>query len=340
MKAIVFHGFGDPSVLKYESVEVPMLSSHEVLVRVRACALNHLDIWVREGLGDVSKPHILGSDVSGVIEAVGSEMKDLEKGQSVLISPGISCGYCEACLTGRDHLCPRYTILGKGIWGGYAEFVKVPRQNILPYPQNLSFEEAACMPLTYLTAWQMLVQKAKIKPGDWVLVLAAGSGIGVAAIQIANLFGARVIATASNKTKLQKAQRLGAEFAINYLEKDFSKEVKDITKGRGVDLVVEHTGAQTWEKSILSAKWGGTIVTCGATSGSEGKTNLAHVYFRQIQILGSTMGSKGTLFEILRHIEAGKLKPVVDKVFPLKEAAQAHQKMMLREQFGKLVLVP
>ncbi|OGQ15592.1 MAG: alcohol dehydrogenase [Deltaproteobacteria bacterium RIFCSPHIGHO2_02_FULL_40_11] len=340
MKAIVFHQPGGVDVLKYEDVDVPRLGSKEVLIQVKACALNHLDIWVRGGLGSLPMPHVLGSDVSGVIEDTGSEVLDLKKGEPILVSPGMSCGVCERCLQGKDNLCPKYTILGKGIWGGYAQFVKVPRQNILPYPKNLKFEEAACMPLTFLTAWQMLVEKAKVKLGDTVLVLAAGSGIGVAAIQIARLFGATVIATASMDEKLQKAKELGAEHCINYAKEDFLKEVKKITEGRGVDIVVEHTGAQTWEKSILSAKWGGTIVTCGATSGDFGKTDLRHVYFRQLQILGSTMGSKGALFEIIRHIESGHLKPVLDEVLPLKEAARAHQKMESRQQFGKIVLVP
>ena len=340
MKAIVFHTPGGVKNLSYEEVAEPSLSAHDVLIKVKACALNHLDIWVREGMGKLPMPHVLGSDVSGVVERVGSEVQDVQKGGSVLVSPGLSCGVCAQCLKGDDNLCPKYTILGKGVWGGYAQYVKIPRQNCLPYPKNLSFEEAACMPLTFLTAWQMLVKKAHVKPGDWVLVLAAGSGIGVSAIQIAKLFGATVIATASSDQKLKKAQELGADYTINYEKKDFQEEVKKITQDRGVDIVVEHTGAQTWEKSLLSVKWGGTIVTCGATSGHEGKTDLRHVYFRQIKILGSTMGRKGDLFDILKFIEQGKLKPVMDEVLPLKEAQKAHEKMASRSQFGKLVLVP
>ncbi|MBI2646304.1 MAG: alcohol dehydrogenase catalytic domain-containing protein, partial [Deltaproteobacteria bacterium] len=264
MKAVVFHKPGGIENLSYEELAEPTLSARDVLIKVKACALNHLDIWVREGMGKLPMPHILGSDVSGVIEKVGSEVQDVQTGGSVLVSPGFSCGVCSNCLKGDDNLCPKYTILGKGVWGGYAQYVKVPRQNLLPYPKNLKFEEAASMPLTFLTVWQMLVKKAQVKPGDWVLVLAAGSGIGVAAIQIARLFGATVIATASSDEKLKKAQELGAEFLINYSVQDFYEEVKKITNDRGVDIVVEHTGAQTWEKSLLSAKWGGTIVTCGA----------------------------------------------------------------------------
>ncbi|MBI3019013.1 MAG: zinc-binding dehydrogenase [Deltaproteobacteria bacterium] len=340
MKAVVFHKPGGVENLKYEDIAEPSLSSRDVLVKVKACAMNHLDIWVREGLGKPPMPHVLGSDVSGVIESVGSEVCDVKTGGSVLVSPGLSCGVCANCLKGDDNLCPKYTILGKGVWGGYAQYVKVPRQNLLPYPKSLSFEEAASMPLTFLTVWQMLVKKAQVKPGDWVLVLAAGSGIGVAAIQIARLFGATVIATASSEEKLKKAQELGADYTLQYEKKDFYEEVKKITNDRGVDIVVEHTGAQTWEKSLLSAKWGGTIVTCGATSGSEGKTDLRHVYFRQLKILGSTMGSKGDLFDILKFIEQGKLKSVIDEVMPLKDAQRGHEKMASRAQFGKIVLVP
>ncbi len=340
MKAIVFHKPGGVENLKYEDVEVPKLSSRDVLVKVKACAMNHLDLWVREGLHKLSFPHILGSDISGVIEECGSEVKDLKKGTKVLVAPGLSCRVCEACLKGQDNFCPKYTILGKTVWGGYAEYVKVPRVNIFPLPKNLKFEEAAAMPLTFLTSWQMLVERGKVKMGDTVLVLAAGSGVGVAAIQIAKLLGATVIATASSEVKLKKATDLGADFAINYSKKDFLEEVKKITNGKGVDIVFEHTGAQTWEKSILCAKWGGTIVTCGATSGHEGKTDLRHVYYRQLSILGSTMGSQGDLYEIIRWCEAGKLKPVVDVILPLDEAKKGHERMASQDQFGKIVLVP
>lgn len=340
MKAIVIHEFGGVEKLKYEEIEVPTLHSHEVLIQVKACAMNHLDVWVRQGLLEIPMPHILGSDVSGVISQVGTEIKDFKVGDSVFISPGTSCGACENCLKGDDNVCVEYGIIGKNSWGGYAEYLKVSRQNILPMPQNLNFEEAASMPLTFLTAWEMLVRKARIKPGDWVLVLAVGSGVGVAAVQIAKLFGAMVIATASTEEKLKKAKDLGADYLINYQENDFLEGVKKITHKRGVDIVVEHTGEATWEKSLHCARWGGTIVTCGATTGSNGKTDLRHVFFRQLKILGSTMGRKGDLYEISRWIQQGRFKPVIDEVIPLKEARRGHLKMESRSQFGKIVLVP
>ncbi len=340
MKAVVIHQFGGKENLKYEDIESPTCGPNDILVKVKACAMNHLDIWVRGGLMPVSLPHILGSDISGVIADIGSEIKDLKMGDSVLVAPGVSCEVCEPCLSGNDHLCPSYGIIGKNIWGGYAEYVKVGRRNIFPYPDRLSFEEAAAVPLTFLTVWEMLVRKAKVRVGDCVLVLGAGSGIGVAAIQIAKLFGATVIAAAGSDEKLKKCKDLGAEHLINYKKADFSEEVKKMTHRLGVDIVVEHTGQETWEKSIHSAKWGGTIVTCGSTSGNEGKTDLRHVFFRQLRILGSTMGRKGDLFEIIRWIQEGRLKPVVDEVLPLKDAARGHLKMESRSQFGKIILKP
>ena len=340
MKAIVIEQFGDPHVLIQKQIEVPTFQTTDLLIQIKACAMNHLDIWVRKGLLKLPFPHILGSDISGVVQQVGNVIKDIKIGDEVVLSPGLSCGHCEACLNGDDNLCREYKVLGEHVWGGYAEFIKVPRQNVMIKSRNLSFEEAAAIPLTFLTAWQMLVRKAHVKPGDWVLVLAAGSGIGVAAIQIAKLFGATVIATASTLAKLKKAEALGADYTIHYIDKDFSEEVKKITKKRGVDIVVEQTGKATWEKSLLSVKWGGTIVTCGATTGADAKTDLAHVFYRQLKILGSTMGSKGDLFEIMRWAEKGQLKPVIDEVLPLADAQKAHQKMESRNHFGKIILCP
>jgi len=340
MKAVLIHEFGGSEVLKYGDIETPQPRPREVLVQVKACAMNHLDIWIRKGIMKLPMPHILGSDITGIIKEVGSDITDVQVGDSVVVSPGISCGHCDQCLKGDDTYCLSYGILGEHMWGGYAEYVKVPRQNILPLPKKLNFEEAAAIPLTFLTAWEMVVRKAQVKLGDWVLVLAAGSGIGVAAIQISKLFGATVVATASTQEKLKKAEALGADHLINYEKKDFAKEVRALTNKRGVDIVVEHTGQATWEKSLRAARRGGTIVTCGATSGPEGKTDLRHVFYRQLKILGSTMGSKGDLFEIFRWVSEGKLKPVVDDVISLKDARNGHEKMESRQQFGKIILTP
>jgi NADPH:quinone reductase-like Zn-dependent oxidoreductase len=345
MRAITLREHGDESVLRTEELPTPEPGPRQVRVRVHAVALNHLDLWVRRGLPNLrlSYPHILGSDIAGEIEAVGPGLEakgDLAAGTRVLLSPGVSCGRCEACLTGHDNLCRHYAILGEHISGGYCEQLCVPVENVLPLPAGLSFEQAAALPLVFLTAWQMLVDKAQVRPGETVLVHAAGSGIGSAAIQIARLFGARVIATASTAAKLDKARELGASDAINYEEKDFVAEVQSLTGKRGVDVVVEHTGQKTWEGSIKSVRRGGRIVTCGATSGFEARTDLRFVFFKQIAILGSTMGSKGSLYEILSHVAAGRLRPVLDRSYPLTDAGEAHRRQANREQFGKVVLVP
>jgi NADPH:quinone reductase-like Zn-dependent oxidoreductase len=285
-------------------------------------------------------PHRLGSEIAGVVDALGDGVDGLEVGDRVVVSPGTSCGHCVECLSGRDNLCRYYEILGENCQGGYAELVCVPRQNIAPYPGELSFEEAAAGLLTFLTAWQMLVHKARVRPGQMVLVHGAGSGVGVAALQIAQLFGARCIATASTQSKLDKARELGAEHTINYATDDFVKEVRAITGKRGVDVVIEHVGGETLAKSILATCKGGRIVTCGATSAPEAKIDLRHVFFRQIELLGSTMGSKGDLLELLPHLATGSLRPIIDRVLPLSEAARAHQLLEERQVFGKIVLTP
>ncbi len=342
MRAIAFARHGDDSVLEAIELPMPKPSARGVVVRVKAVALNHLDIWVREGWPGLKLelPHVLGSDVCGVVEAVGSEIRDLNPGAEVLVNPGLSCGVCEKCLLGEDNLCRHYKILGEHVRGGYAEFVEVPRQNILPKPKRLSFEEAACVPLTFLTAWTMLLRRAELKPGETVLVHAAGSGVGSAAVQIAKLIGAKVIATASTKEKLAKAKELGADHLINYAEQDFAEEVKRLTERRLVDVVFEHVGAATWEKSIACLPYGGRLVTCGATTGHDVKIDLRVLFYKRISLLGSTMGTKGDLFRILQLVEEGKLNPVLDRVLPLEKAVEAHRLLANRAQFGNVVLVP
>ncbi|GIW46749.1 MAG: alcohol dehydrogenase [Deltaproteobacteria bacterium] len=343
MKAVVIYEHGDVDKLKYDEIPDPVVRAGDVLVQVKACAMNHLDIWVRKGFPGlkVKYPHILGSDVAGVVVSVGEDVKGIELGTPVMVSPGISCGRCVYCLSGRDNLCREYAILGENCPGGCAEYVSVPKENILPMPKNLSFEEAACIPLVFLTAWHMLVTRAQIKPGEVVLVHAAGSGVGSAAIQIAKLFGATVITTAGTDEKLEKAKNLlGADYCINYKTQDFVAEVRKITEKRGVDIIIDHTGDVNWEKNILSLTMGGRMVVCGATSGYEGKTDIRYVFFRRLSILGSTMGSKGELFEVVKHVESGRLKPVLHKVLPMSQVAEGHRLMESRDVFGKIVLIP
>jgi NADPH:quinone reductase-like Zn-dependent oxidoreductase len=343
MKAIRFHQFGGPEVLKFEDVPEPTLRKDQVLVRVRACALNHLDLWIRKGLPNIKLPHINGSDVAGEIAEVGEYVSGLKPGQRVLLAPMTFCGYCAQCVAGRQSLCREFSVLGYATDGGNCELIAVPRINVIPIPSeraDLSYEQAASVPLVFLTAWHMLVGRCGIKPGDTVLVLGAGSGVGSAAIQVAKLFNAIVIITAGDEAKLAKGRELGADHTINHYKQKISDEVRKITSKAGVDIVFEHVGAATWEESLKSMKPGGKLVTCGATTGPEAKFDLRVLFSRQLSFLGSYMGTMGDLHEVLAHVFTGRLKPVVDKSFPLRDAAAAHQYLEKSEQFGKVVLRP
>src|SRR6266446_4680261 len=340
MKAIIFNAHGGPEVLKFTDVPDPTIRSNEVLVRVKACALNHLDVWVRLGLPGVPipLPHIPGSDVSGEIAQIGADVTTVRAGQKVVLAPGVTCGKCPACVAGQDNRCRQFTNLGYMIDGGYAEFVRAPEVNCLPYPENLSFEEAASIPLVFQTAWHMLLARAELQPGEDVLVLGAGSGVGSAAIQIAKFFGARVIATAGSDEKLAKARELGADHMINHKSQKIRDEVRRITNKRGVDVVFEHVGTATWDDSLASLALAGRLVTCGATTGYDAKIDLRFLFSRQLSFLGSYMGVKSELHTILKLVSAGRLKPVVDRVFPLAEAAAAHTYLESGQQFGKVIL--
>jgi NADPH:quinone reductase-like Zn-dependent oxidoreductase len=342
MRAVVFHEHGGPEVLRYEERPDPKPRANEVLVEVRACALNHLDVWARKGLPGVAipLPHILGNDIAGVVRETGELVDWVAPGDEVMLQPGVSCGHCYECLRGADNLCPSYQILGYLRDGGYAELVTAPGVNVVPKPSGLSFEEAASLPLVTVTAWHMLVGRAGVQPGEDVLIHAAGSGVGSIGIQVAKLLGARVIATAGSDEKLEKARLLGADEVVNYTRADWPKEIRRLTSGAGVDVVFEHTGADTWPGSILSLKRDGRLVTCGATSGSDARTDLRHVFYRHLNVLGSFMGSKAELLTALKFVERGQIRAVVDRVLPLAEAQRAHELIEDRAQFGKLVLVP
>lgn len=342
MKAVVFYEHGGIDKLRYEDRPDPTAKDNEALVRVKACALNHLDLWGRIGLPAVQipLPHISGSDIAGEVVSVGRLVTKAKPGDQVMISPGLSCGICGYCLSGRDSMCRSYKIIGYLVDGGYAELVSVPEVNLIPKPEWLKDEEAAAIPLVFMTAWHMLVTRAAISPGDTVLVLGAGSGVGSAAIQIAKLHGACVIATAGTEEKLRLAKALGADEVINHNQQDITEETRRITSKRGVDIVFEHVGATTWEKSVKSVAVGGRLVTCGATSGYAGQTDIRYVYSRQLSILGSYMASKGELLKVVDLVGQRRLKPVVDKVYPLAEAAEAQERMENREHFGKIVLRP
>ena len=335
MKAVRFHAHGGADVLRYEDAPDPLPGADEVLVRVRACALNHLDVWNRRGVVRLPLPHILGADVAGEVVQATS---DLAIGQRVMVQPGLSCGRCPACLEGRDNECPRYDVLGSQHDGGYAEYVAVPRQNVVPLPDPIGFVEAAAFPLTFVTAWHMLLTRARVRAGEDVLVIGGGSGVGQAAIQIAWLHGARVFATAGTDDKLRRARELGAEYVINHHTQDLPAEIRRITSGRGVDIVIEHVGEATWERSLKCLARGGRLVTCGATTGYHAAVDLRFLFTRQFALMGSYMGTKGELLRAAQFFFAGQLRPVVDRTFPLEEAAAAQRHLEDGKHFGKVVL--
>jgi len=340
LKAVTFHEFGGPDKLRYEDVPEPRTSESEALIKVRAVALNHLDIWAREGTRRerVPIPHISGSDISGEVARVGALVKDHKPGDKVLIAPGISDGTCEYCASGWDSLCENYKIIGYETQGGYAEYVSVPVNNILPIPNNLSFVEAASVPLVFLTAWHMLTTRAHLTAGETILVWGAGSGVGSAAVQVAKVLGAKVIATAGNDEKLEKARRLGADYVVNHRSQDVPDEVKRFTNGKKANVVFDHVGQATWEKSMRSMAPAGRLVNCGVTSGGKTEIDIRFIFVRQFSLMGSFMGGRGELLKVMTFFEDGRLKPVVDSVFPLKEAAAAQTKMEKSEHFGKIVL--
>lgn len=342
MKAVRLHQPGSVEHYIYEDAPDPAAGPGQVLVRVRAVALNHLEAWATKmpAAAAYDRPRILGADVAGVVEAVGAGVSSASTGQQVMLHPGVSCGVCERCLDGTDNLCATYHLLGQGRDGGMAELVAVPAANVLSMPSNLTFEEAASIPLVFTTALHMILTRAHLRYGETVLVNAAGSGVGVAAIQIAKLHGARVIASAGSDAKIEKARQLGADDCINYTTHDLAEEARRLTGGKGVDMVVENVGATIMEKSIRALARNGRVVTCGATAGNDATWNVTRFFLAQQTIYGSFMGTKAELLHYAPCFADGRLKPVVDAVYPLKDAREAVSRMLHREQFGKVVLVP
>jgi NADPH:quinone reductase-like Zn-dependent oxidoreductase len=341
MRAVTLREHGGPEVLKLEELPDPHAGPGEVRVKVGAVAMNHVDVWVRKGLPHLKLhyPFLLGADVAGTVDEVGPGV-DIKVGDEVVVNPVHSCDRCQECLSGRHNLCRWFKLMGEDRPGGYGELLVVPASNVVPKPKSLTMEQAAATPVTFMTAWQMLTRKAPVVPGMDVLVIAAGSGVGSAGVQIAKMHGARVIATASSDEKLGRARALGADELINHSQQSLVDEVKRLTGKRGVDVVFEHVGGETFAKAILATRKGGKIVTCGATGGFTPQIDLRHVFFRQIEILGSTMAPKGDLFPIMDHLGSGRLKPVVDRVLPLSEAAEGHRLLESRAPFGKIVFVP
>ncbi len=340
MKAVFFREHGGTHKLSYEDFPTPTIGPKEVLVRVKACALNHLDIWIREGnpAYPMPLPHILGSDVAGIVEQAGSHTEGVTVGQRVFISPGISCWHCDACLAGRDNFCRSYGILGALAHGGYAEYVKVPFRNVLPIPGDLSFEQAAAFPLVSVTASHMLFALAGLQHGETVLIMGAGSGVGMMAVQMAKLAGARVITTVGSEDKIPKAVALGADAVINHAKETVAERVRQLTERRGVDVVIEHIGPEVWDTCMESLAKGGRLITCGATTGGDVTLNLRAVFSRQLTIKGSYMGTRAELVKAAELVGRGRLTPVIDRTYPLQEARAAQDLMLGRQFFGKIVL--
>jgi NADPH:quinone reductase-like Zn-dependent oxidoreductase len=340
MKALAFNEFGGPDKLKLQDVPDPTIGAGDVLVRVRACALNHLDLFVREGIPALKTPlpFWTGCDIAGDVAEVGAAVAGVKAGDRVAVNPNLTCGRCEFCIQGEDSLCVRYGILGEHAPGGMAELVKVRGDNVLALPAHVSYEDAASFILTSMTAWRMVVTQGGVRAGQDVLILGVGGGVSSTAVQIAKLCGARVIVTSSSDEKLAKARALGADIGINYAKEDWAKAVFEKTGRRGADVVIENVGAATWKQSVRSVKKGGRLVTCGATTGPIGETDLRIVFWNQIHIIGSTMGTRRDFNDVMRLLFEGRLRALVDEVVPLRDGAAAQQRLAEGRQFGKIVL--
>jgi NADPH:quinone reductase-like Zn-dependent oxidoreductase len=341
VKAVRIHEHGDADKLRYEESEPPKLSSPtDVIVKLKAAALNHIDLWTRRGLTgiEIEMPHVLGGDGAGVVVETGSAVANVKKGDEVCLYPAAGCGQCEFCVTDRDFLCIHLRVLGERLDGTYAEYVKIPGQNCFPIPAGYSFEEAAAFPLVFITVWRMLITNANLRPGEQVLVLGIGGGVATAALQIAKQVGAHVIVTSGSDEKLDLAKNWGADHGINYRKSDFAKEVRALTKKRGVDVVVDCVGGDSWVKSLASLAKGGRLVTCGATAGASPQTDLRRIFWNHLSVFGSTLGSREEFRQVLSFLTSSRIRPIIDQPFPLKEAAAAQRRLERGEQFGKIVL--
>jgi NADPH:quinone reductase-like Zn-dependent oxidoreductase len=341
MIAIVFDRHGGPEVLERREVPDPEPGPGEVRVRVAGCGVNHLDLWVRGGMPGVAPlPHIIGSEISGTIDRLGPGVSGLELGQAVLVIPGRGCGRCEFCHAGREQLCPEYRVLGNQRQGGYAELVVVNAGDCVPVNDRWPLVEWAAIPLVFQTAWHMLFDRGGLRAGQDVLVESGGSGVGTAAIQVAKLAGARVVATAGGEAKCQRLEGLGVDLALDHQAGDVRRRVRDWTGGRGVDLVIAHVGGATFTESMACLARGGRLVTCGATAGPRVEVDLRFLFTRELTVTGAYLGTRADLDAVVRLAAQGRLRPVIDRVFPLANVQEAHRRVSERDLFGKLVLAP
>jgi len=341
LKAVQLHGYGGVDKLRYEDVPDPVVDApDDVIVRLEAASLNHIDLWNRKGLTGMKLefPQILGADGAGVVEELGSAVQHITKGDAVCLYPPIGCGHCEFCATSREFMCIRLRVLGEGMRGTYAERVTVPAANCFPVPPGYSFSEAAAFPLVFVTVWRMLVTNARLRPGETVLILGIGGGVAMAALQLAKAMNAWVAVTSSSDEKLKKAADLGADFGLNYTKTHFSKEIRRRTDKRGVDVVVDCIGGESWTKSLATLAKGGRLVTCGATTGANPPTDIRRIFWNHLSIFGSTLGSKEEFRQVLNFVGMAKIKPVLDQTFPLSEAARAQTRLEQGSQFGKIIL--
>ena len=340
MKAAFFERHGGPDVIEFGDFETPAVGHGEVLIDVKAASLNHLDLFVRRGIPgmEIPLPHIPGSDAAGVVSAVGDGVEESAPGDRVLINPTLSCGKCEFCVRGDASMCRSFRIIGEHLKGTCCEKLVVPEENVIKIPDGITFEEAAAVPLVFVTSWRMLITRGRLRAGENVLILGAAAGVGTACIQIAKATGARVFAAAGTDEKLELCKKLGADVLINYSKEDFSKRVRKETGNRGVDVCVDYVGKDTWVKSLKCLATGGRLLTCGATTGHDPATDLRHIFFRQLEVIGSTMGSKDELLAALKLIFAGKMRPVIGKIFELPDTADAHRLMESRNVLGKVVI--
>jgi NADPH2:quinone reductase len=341
MKAVYYEEHGDTDVLEYGELDDPEYGLDEVFVEVKAGGLNHLDVWARKGMPSPGAfPHVPGSDAAGVVSEVGEGVSRFEPGDRVAVSPATSCGECDFCRDGDTSLCESFALIGEHMGGVHGELAAVPEENLVHVPDHVDFVTAASAPLVFQTAWRMLVTRAEVDQSDSVLVLGASGGVGHAALQIAVNSGAEVYATGSSEEKLEYARELGADHVLDYEEEDFADWILTETDGRGVDVVVDHVGQATWGNSIKAAAKGGRIVTCGATSGPMAETNLTRVFWKQLTILGSTMGTEGEMDDVLAKVWDGTFESRIRAVLPMSETDRAHDMLENREGFGTVVVVP